>query len=235
MSAPISTDLDAVTGSSPCRAWSLHAAELALLTSRDLEVLPDTPSTRSQVLHDPVWPLRPGVHVSAGSLRTMADRAVAIGCALGADLRASHVIAGESAIWVYAGGRPPREIALLSLARPVSLAGVRMRQAPLTVEDVDVVGGCPVVVAERAALDVLRFRPDDEDAEAHAEVTALLDAGLTTATEIRSRLHALGRTPHVRRAARRWADVLDGLRSPQPAGRDAAAAASTRCPSAVTR
>lgn len=219
MPEPRSTPPPGATSS--CRAWSAHAAELARRTACELAVLPDTPATRSQVLHDGVELLRPGVHASPASLRTMADRAVAIGCALGGDLRGDHVIAGSSAAWVHLGGRPPSRIFLVTLARPEHLAGVRMRQAPLPLADVEVIGGCPVTAPERTALDLLRFAEDDPSADPAGLVLELVRTGHARAAAIDERLDALERRPHLRRARQRWARIRAALpetRRPVSAG-----------------
>lgn len=194
-----------------CRAWSAHAEDLARELTAHMRIWQDDATSRSNRHHGDVHELRPGVFVPVAYLTSMADRAVAVGCALGAQLRASFVIAGRSAAWVALGGPPPAQIDLLNLARPCALAGVRMREAPLGREDVEAIGGCPVTVPGRTVVDILRFAPDAR------AVAAMLDLGLVSEGEVRQRLEALDGRPHARRARARWAELLSELRWPRAA------------------
>lgn len=204
------TGMSPVAAAAPvpaCRAWSAHAEDLGRELSVHARIWGDDATSRSHRHHGDVHELRPGMFVHVAYLVSMADRAVAIGCALGDELRASFVIAGRSAAWVCLGGPPPAQIDLLTLRRPYVLAGVRMREAPLPREDVEAIGGCPVTVPERTVVDLLRYEP------AAQEVTAaLLEVGRVDEGSIRRRLDALEGHPHARRARARWAELLSDRR-----------------------
>lgn len=194
-----------------CRAWSAHAEDLARELTAHTRIWRDDATARSNRHHGDVHELRPGVFVPVAYLTSMADRAVAVGCALGDQLRASFVIAGRSAAWVCLGGPPPAEIDLVTLARPHALAGVRMREAPLGREDVEAIGGCPVTVPGRTVVDLLRYAPDA------AAAAAMLEHGLVDEDDVRRRLDALDGRPHARQARARWAELLSGPRASRAA------------------
>lgn len=206
----------------PCRVWSAHAEDLALALAAEIAAWPESPVQRLLAARGHLVLLREGSYVPASALASMAARAVVIGCALGTALRGSFVIAGPSAAWVLAGGPCPSPIALLSTARPVVLAGVVMRQAPLPARDVESIGGCPLTVPERSATDALRFEALPECAL--STVRSLRDAGLLDDEEVERRLRRLDGHPHARRARERWSVILraDGA-SDEHAGRSRAA------------
>ncbi|GAB2550472.1 hypothetical protein [Brachybacterium huguangmaarense] len=212
---PLAVDGSDADATPPCRAWSAHAEHLALAIAPDIALWPDTPTTRSVAADGSLVLLRPGVRVPRVWTAVPADRAVSIGCALGDDLRVSDVIAGASAAWVWVGGAAPLPLDLITLARPRTLAGVSIRQAPLARTDVEAVGGCPVTVPDRTAVDLLRFE-DDERRTAWL-VRALVDSGHATAEAIDGRLARLDGRPHARSARERW-ERISGRGSP-PAGR----------------
>lgn len=194
----------------PCRAWSRHAEDLAARTQADLDLFDDSPATHSQMRDGLVVRLRTGMYAPLAALGSMPDRAVALGCALGPDLRADLVIAGASAAWVCLGGAPPRLLGLISLGRPASLAGVHMRQAVLDPGEVEAHGGCPVTVPGRTALDLLRFAAPRDEGEAVDAIRRLLRSGHVTEAEVSARLARAAGLPHLRRAQARWETVLAG-------------------------
>lgn len=207
--APLAPSLRPADPEHPCRAWSAHAESLAPRISRELAQWPDHPGHRVLVAEGQLVEVRTGVLVPAPSLASMPDRAIAIGCALGADVRASHVIASASALWVLLGGAPLLPIQLLTTARPTSLGGVTVRQAPLSPGDVETIGGCPVTVPARSATDLLRFAAEDEVAIAWC--ARLLASGHAREREITARLEGQDGMPHLRRARQRWDAVRGGL------------------------
>lgn len=190
---------------SGCGAWSAHAGDLARRIAGELAAYPDGPSTRSCARHDGLVPLRDGVWAHPASLLTMPDRAVAIGCALGADLSADLVVAGLSAAWVLTGVAPPPLLELVTTARPRALAGTRIRQVEVSPAEVEAIGGCPVTIPVRTAIDVLRFAADD--ALALRAVEALLRSGHADPRAIDRRLASCAALPHLRRARARWSAV----------------------------
>lgn len=194
----------------PCRAWSRHAEDLAARTQADLDLFDGSPTTHSQARDGLVVRLRTGVYAPLAALGSMPDRAVALGCALGPDLRPDLVIAGASAAWVCLGGAPPRLLGLISLGRPASLAGVHMRQAPLAAGEVEAHGGCPVTVPGRTALDLLRFADPRDEAETLGAMRRLLASGHVTEAEVSARLARAAGLPHLRRAQARWEAALTG-------------------------
>lgn len=188
-----------------CTVWSAHAADLAELVAADLGLFSDGPAARSSAIHREAVRLRVGTWAHRGSVLSMPDRAVALGCALGDDLSPDLVIAGLSAAWVCCGGEPPDTVELVTVRRPVPLAGVTMREAQLRSEDVEAIGGCPVTVPERTAEDILRFCP--ADAVAHRAIAALLASGHTSERAVARRLGRLSPVPYRRRALDRWRRV----------------------------
>lgn len=186
----------------PCQAWSLQAADLAAPIAAEMACWPEGPSAVALVASGELVRLRPGALLPAASLQTPCDRALAIGCALGTELRASSVIADASACWVLLGGPAPRTLTLLTTARPVALAGVRMRGCPLDPSDVEAVAGCPLTVPARTATDLLRF---EESESATHQVGLLVGAGHVDLAEIADRLAGMPGHPHLRRARERLA------------------------------
>lgn len=209
-----------------CAAWSSHAAELAVPLGAALERWEETPATDRLVAEGYLHRLLPGVFLPPDMLRSAVDRALALGCALGAHLQAQHVIAGPSAAWVVIGGTPPEQVELLSSAHRGDLAGVVLRHSRLLPQDIETVGGAPVTSPVRTALDLLRFAPSwiAEPALRH-----LVETGHARLAEIRHRLHAMHRYPGVLGARERLEQMLD------PQLVDSGAPAPTGLPSAVTR
>lgn len=209
-----------------CAAWSRHAAELAVPMGTALQRWEETPPTRVLVAEGHLTRLLPGRYVPPDLLRTAVQRALALGCALGAQLQSHHVIAGPSAAWVLLGGVPPAPAELLSSAHRGDVAGVVMRTARLGAQEVETLGGSPVTVPVRTAIDLLRFSPAPVAASL---VRGLVDSGHVEVEEIRQRLARMHRHPGVQTAR----DRLESL----PGGQLEAsgAAAPTGLPSAVTR
>lgn len=195
--------------------------------------------------------LRPGCAVPRDLVRTSAARAVAVGCAAGADLRAEHVIGGRSAAWVWAGGEPPPELELHTLGRPIPAAGISVHQpALLLAREIERIGGCPVTSPVRTACDILRFS-DEESALTWCR--RLLDSGQLDPARMPSALRRIGGLPHAVRARERW-DALPRIGPSAPMDQErrpaliggamgqerrpaalGAAGESMRCPSPVTR
>ena len=98
-----------------CAVWSRHAAELAVPLGASLQRWDETPSTHGLVVDGYLHRILPGIFLPPDLLRSAVQRALALGCALGANLQAHHVIAGPSAAWVVLGGMPPPYAELLSL------------------------------------------------------------------------------------------------------------------------
>ncbi|MCS6712728.1 hypothetical protein JSY14_12175 [Brachybacterium sp. EF45031] len=190
----------------PCSAWSEHAADLAHDMERMLVRFPVSPATDAMILRGELVPVVPGVQLPPDLTLHAPLRAVLVGCAVGPALRHHHVVGAATALWVAVGGRPPRPLDLVTTARPSSLCGVMVRQAPVGPEDVEMVGGAPVVVPSRAALDVLRFLPD----RALSLITAALMSGHLDPREVDLRLQTIDGHPHARRARERWERLRPG-------------------------
>ncbi len=210
-----------------CAAWSRHAAELAVPLGTALQRWEETPPTRVLVAEGYLTRLLPGRYLPPDLLRTAVQRALALGCALGAQLQSHHVIAGPSAAWVLLGGVPPDPAELLSSAHRGDVAGVVIRTARLGAEEVETIGGSPITVPVRTAMDLLRFTPVPVAAPL---VRGLVDSGHVEVDEIRSRLQRMHRHPGVQSARGRLEQLLLGGQL-----RDSGAAAPTGLPSAVTR
>ena len=210
-----------------CAAWSRHAAELAVPLGTALQRWEETPPTRVLVAEGYLARLLPGRYLPPDLLRTAVQRALALGCALGAQLQSHHVIAGPSAAWVLLGGVPPAPAELLSSAHRGDVAGVVIRTARLGTEEVETIGGSPVTVPVRTATDLLRFTPAPVAAPL---VRGLVDSGHVEVGQIRSRLQRMHRHPGAQSARARLEQMMgDGQ------ARDSGAAAPTGLPSAVTR
>lgn len=189
----------------PLAVWSVHAADLARDVQDQLQCWPDTPTTRSLVADGLLTPVRPGVYLPGGHRLSMPDRAVAIGCALGPELRGHHVIAGTSAAWVLLGGSLPRPLDLLTTSRPHRIAGVRVRQGTVDRVGVESIGGAPITVPARTAVDLLRFTPEHRAVQL---VAALVDSGHCREREVEDRIAALDAHPYARRARDLWHGLL---------------------------
>lgn len=170
-----------------------------------LQTWEESPSTRVLVAEGHLARLLPGRYLPPDLLRSAVGRALALGCALGSRLQSHHVIAGPSAAWVVLGGRPPATAELLSPAHRGELAGVVLRHARLQPEDVETVGGAPVTIPVRTAVDLLRFAPA---AVAAPLLKRLVDSGHVEADEMRQRLFRMHRHPGVRAARNRLEAVL---------------------------
>lgn len=208
----------------PCAAWSLHAADLARDLAPRIQPWPADPATQALVLDGVLLRLREDLHVPAVDCASSVDRAVAVGCALGPALRGHHVIGGATAAWVLLGGSPPDPLELVSPSHRAVLAGVAFLHGELAPGDVELLGGAPITVPGRTALDLLRRRP------AHVAlplVAALLRSGHLDAREVQRRLGRLQGTPHTRRAQ----ELLERA----GAQAESEARESTGLPSAVTR
>ncbi|WP_245851038.1 hypothetical protein [Brachybacterium vulturis] len=209
-----------------CAAWSRHAAELAVPIGTALQHWEETPPTRVLVAEGYLTRLLPGRYVPPDVLRSAVRRALALGCALGARLQSHYVIAGPSAAWVLLGGEPPAPAELLSPAHRGEVAGVVLRTARLRPDEVETIGGTPITIPVRTAMDLLRFTPA---AVATPLLRGLVDSGHVEVDEVRRRLHRMHRHPGVQSARERWEAVLGGQRDVS------GAAAPTGLPSAVTR
>ncbi len=185
-----------------CAAWSHHAAELAVPLGQELLRFAETPATARLVADGYVVRLRPGLFVPPDVLGTAISRALLVGCALGGQLQAHHVIAGPTAAWVLLGGVPPTPIELLSPTHRGDLAGVVQRYGLLRPWDVETIGGAPVTVPARTAADLLRFSPLEEAA---ALVHELVDSGHTRPTQIAHLLRTAWRYPGISAARTRLA------------------------------
>lgn len=188
-----------------CAAWSHHAAELALALGGELQRWEETPTTAAMVARGEIARLLPGIFLPPDLLDSSVRRALAIGCALGAQLQAHHVIAGPTAAWVHLGGSPPAPVELLSPAHRGVLAGVVQRHARLDPGEIDTLGGAPVTTPRRTAVDLLRFSPETTAAPL---LRRLERAGLVESEEVRAHLHRLHRHPGVEAARERLARIL---------------------------
>lgn len=180
-----------------CFAWSRHAAELAVPVARALERWEDTPSTAGMVEDGYLVPLLPGIYVPPDVVATSVGRALAVGSALGTRLRAHHVLAGATAAWVVLGGPPPAQVELISPAHRGPIAGTLQHGSPLGVDEVETVGGAPITVPDRTAVDLLRFEAGGDRLLA---VARLLAGGHTTRDRVRRRLASITHHPGARSA-----------------------------------
>lgn len=209
-----------------CAAWSRHAAELAVPIGTALQRWEETPPTRVLVADGYLTRLLPGRYVPPDMLRSAIHRALALGCALGAQLQSHHVIAGPSAAWVLLGGEPPAPAELLSSAHRGEVAGVVLRTARLRPDEVETIGGTPITIPVRTAMDLLRFSPAPVAAPL---LRGLVRSGHIEVDDVRDRLHRMHRHPGVQSARERWEQILGG----QPV--ESGAVTPTGLPSAVTR
>lgn len=180
-----------------CFAWSRHAAELAVPVSRALERWEDTPTTARMVADGYLVRLLPGIYVPPDVVGTAVGRALAVGSALGTSLRPHHVLAGVTAAWVVLGGTAPVQVELISTAHRGPIAGTIQRGARVAMDEVETVGGAPLTIPDRTAMDLLRFSPD---AERLAAVSRLIAAGHASPEGIRRRLEAITHHPGSRSA-----------------------------------
>ncbi|MGP9539976.1 hypothetical protein ACT3SP_18440 [Brachybacterium sp. AOP43-C2-M15] len=197
-----------------CAAWSRHAAELAVPIGGALQRWEETPSTRVMVAEGQLVRLLPEIFLPPDLLCGAVERALALGCAMGAHLQSHHVIAGPSAAWVVLGGAPPSPAELLSPAHRGERAGLVLRHARLHPGDVETIGGAPVTVPVRTAMDLLRFAAAPVAGPA---LRGLVAAGHMEVDEVRERLRRMHRHPGVQ-AAR---DRLEALLATDPVTRDA--------------
>lgn len=190
--------------------WSVHAADLALQVEGLIEHFAESPTTQIMVRDRELMRMRPGIFLPGHHGLCMPDRAVAIGCALGDHVHRHHVIAGTSAAWVLLGGHLPLPLELLTTTRPRVIAGVAMRQAPLQSSAVESIGGAPVTVPVRTAVDMLRYAPPEQ---AMALVEALIESGHCDARAVIEEIRALDVRPYARRARGLWSQVVSGRRA----------------------
>lgn len=209
-----------------CAAWSRHAAELAVPIGAALQRWEENPPTRVLVAEGHLMRILPERYVPPDLLRNAVQRALALGCALGAHLQSHHVIAGPSAAWVLLGGEPPAPAELLSSAHRGELAGVVLRNARLRSDEVETIGGTPITIPVRTAMDLLRFTPVPVSAPL---LRGLVGSGHVDVDEVRQRLHRMHRHPGVHSARERLEEVLGGQRE------DSGDTTPTGLPSAVTR
>lgn len=209
-----------------CAAWSRHAAELAVPLGAALQRWDETPSTHALVADGYLTRILPGIFLPPDLLRSAVQRALALGCALGAQLQAHHVIAGPSAAWVVLGGPSPAYAELLSPAHRGDQAGVVLRHARLQPDEVETIGGAPVTIPVRTAMDLLRFAPPWI---AEPTLQRLVAEGHAQVPQIRQRLHRMHRHPGVQAARERLEQMLGDQRV------SSGALEPTGLPSAVTR
>lgn len=209
-----------------CAAWSHHAAELAVPLGAALQHWEETPATDGLVADGYLARLLPGRYLPPDLLSSAVHRALALGCALGAQLQAHHVIAGPSAAWVVLGGAPPGTAELISPAHRGDLAGVVLRHSRLQPDEVETIGGAPVTNPVRTAMDLLRFSPTWISEPA---LRRLVEEGYADLGEIRRRLHLMHRHPGVHAARERLDQMLGAQRAVR------GAPTPTGLPSAVTR
>lgn len=186
----------------------------------------ETPRAQVIVADGQLTRLLPGRYVPPDLLATAVQRALALGCALGADLQSYHVIAGPSAAWVVLGGSPPDPAELLSPAHRGEMAGVVLRTARLRPDEVETIGGTPITVPVRTATDLLRFCSVWTAAPL---LRGLVETGNVEVEQIRERLAAMHRHPGVQSARERLEEILGGQED------TSGAPAPTGLPSAVTR
>ncbi|AXK44941.1 hypothetical protein [Brachybacterium saurashtrense] len=235
-----------------CAAWSSHAAELAVPIGDALQEWEDTPSTRVLVAEGLLARLLPGRYVPPDVLHGAIPRALALGCAMGARLLPHHVIAGPSAAWVLLGGVPPTVPELLSATHRSAMAGVSLRHGMLRPDEVETVGGAPMTVPERTAIDLLRYCPVPAAAPL---LRGLERSGHLERGAVDRALRRMDRHPGIRAVRGRWEEYLersaprrDFLRGRAPQGgilrprapgsaqlAVSGAEAPTGLPSAVTR
>lgn len=189
----------------PCAAWSVHAAELAADVAGLVHEWGQTPTAQILEAEGQLVQLLPGIFAPPDLLGSPIDRVISLGCAIGSRLRAHHVVAGASAAWVSLGGSPPAPAELLSMAHRSTVAGAVIRHAQLRAGDVETVGGAPVTVPVRTAVDLLRFERAPEALEL---VGRLLDEGHVTVERVSARLAAMHRHPGTRAAGARLVRVL---------------------------
>lgn len=226
----------------PLAVWSPQAADLARELSPRLQRWAENPSTDSMVHDGALQRIAPGLFLDGNAKPGLVDRALLVGCAVGPALRSHHVVAGASAFWVHTGQRTEQGPELMSRSHRTVIAGVRILHARFRPADLERIGGVPVTVPARTALDLLRFTAAPL---ALPMVQILLDQGHCELEQIRG-LHE-GVIGH-RGAGRagtllaRWGTGSDrlGTEMPQvepPAAVSAGTAPSdpTGLPSAVTR
>lgn len=219
-----------------CAAWSRHAAEIAVPLGAALQRWEETPPTHIDVADGKLARLLPGIFIPPDLLGSAVERALALGCALGAHLQAHHVISGPSAAWVVLGGAPPSPAELLSPAHRGERSGLVLRHARLNPGDVETIGGAPVTVPGRTATDLLRFAPAHVAGPA---LRGLVTAGQVEYDEVAERLERMHRHPGVQAARDRLVAIRDQGPPAAPRVRGqrvvSGAPVPTGLPSAVTR
>lgn len=157
--------------------------------------------------------VRPGFALVAGVAETSADRARTLLAAVPADV----VVAREWAVWVHAGGRPPRPqhrvcvVYRPGTSRPRSLPGLETVQASLRPWDVSTVAGLSVTSPVRTAMDVATWSATLPGTRSLARLRACGTDLPTAVAQLRRVAGWRGSDQAVRRleAAERRASVAD--------------------------
>jgi hypothetical protein len=200
--------------------WSQQAVDLARDLAPALLDWPDDPAQSSQVLAGDLWELIPGLYLPGDLSPGLVDRAVLVGLAAGAELRAHHVVTGPSAAWVMLGCRPVPPLELSTPGHRGVVPGFVVRHLVLSPSEVRTIGGVPVTAPARSAADVLRFSPRGLALDL---VRELVETGWCTCEEIGTLLDVAPR----RRGNARARAMLSAL--------EAAATVSARRPGCGTR
>ncbi|WP_152353138.1 hypothetical protein [Brachybacterium subflavum] len=197
----------------PCAAWSQQAAELAVTLEQEVARWPATLSHYDDVRTGSLVPVGEGRLVPFYFAEHASDRALLVGCAVGARLRSDHVIALWSAHWVHTGAAFPDPIDLMTFSHRSVIPGVRVRHSGVAVTDIEQIAGTPVTTPAKTGADLLRF-----DGEAALEgVEALVRTGLCTGEQIGERLAAV-RGGSGSRVARRLLEQIVRRCASAPAG-----------------
>jgi hypothetical protein len=105
---------------------------------------------------------------------------------------------------VVLGGQPPSPAELLSATRRGTLAGVVLRHARIRPGEIETVGGAPVTVPVRTALDLLRFSPVPVAAPL---LDRLVASGHLEERDVDRHLQRMHRHPGIRLARERWEEA----------------------------
>lgn len=197
----------------PCAAWSQQAAELAVPLEQEVARWPATLSHYDDVRTGALVPVGKGRLVPFYHAEHASDRALLVGCAVGARLRSDHVIALWSAHWVHTGAAFPDPIDLMTLSHRSVIPGVRVHHSVVVLSDIEQIAGTPVTTPAKTGADLLR-----SDGEAALEgVEVLVRTGLCTGEQIGERL-AAARGGSGSRIARRLLEQIVRRCESAPAG-----------------